>query len=559
MTCTRQPTSLTRWVAPALAVWLATTACSSPTIDETTDGQQVTATSSNSDSSSVSPPPTTAAPTTAAPTTTDPSTVASDPIVVPVELGVERLVGGDFADLDGRRVALITNQVSMVDGRHLIDWMAEAPNVDLVRILAAEHGVRGTAGAGEPIGDGVDETTGIPILSLYGTTRRPTPEMLDGIDTIVFDLQDVGTRYYTFTATMGLAMQAAAAADVAFMVLDRPNPLGRRVEGDLRTDAQSSFISQYPTPSLHGLTSGELARMIVGEAWLPELADLDLTVIEMAGWTGGDWSTTGIEWVAPSPGLQTPLAAASYPAIVWFEATTLSYGAGTDLAFRAIGAPWLDAEAVVADLSARGLPGVEFEVVELVPTDIVDIVVDPRFEGERIPGVALVITDTGSFEPSATGLHMLDAVRTASPDQVVIDRTAVFDLLAGTSDVRAALQAGVPVDGDHRRLGRRRSRVRGPQLRLPALLTRRSSQSKSASTNSSASKSIRSSTPSPRPTSFTGRPSSLSIANTMPPLAEPSSFVSTTPVTSTASAKTLACCRPFCPVVASMTRSTSLT
>ncbi len=444
MTCTRRHPSLSRWLAPALAVWLATAACGSDTVDDATNDQQV-ATTSDSSAVSTTAPPTTTAPITA-PTTSAATTAASDTSVSPVELGVERLVRSDFADLDGQRVALITNQVSMVDGRHLIDWLAEAPNVDLVRILAAEHGVRGTAGAGEPIGDGVDETTGVPIRSLYGTTRQPTSEMLDGIDTIVFDLQDVGTRYYTFTATMGLAMQSAAAADVTFIVLDRPNPLGRGVEGDLRTDAQRSFISQYPTPSLHGLTSGELARMIVGEAWLPDLADLELTVIEMAGWTGGDWSTTALDWIAPSPGLQTPVAAASYPAIVWFEATTMSYGAGTDLAFRAIGAPWLDAEAVVADLSARGLPGVEFDVVELAPTDIVDVAVDPRFEGERIPGVALVITDTGSFEPSATGLHMLDAVRRASPDQVVIDRGAVFDLLAGTRDVRAAIQGGVPVD-----------------------------------------------------------------------------------------------------------------
>ncbi len=362
-----------------------------------------------------------------------------------VVLGAEQLVATDFAVLDGRRVGLITNQVSMIDGRHLIDWMSDAPNVELVRIFAAEHGVRGTAGAGELVGDGVDQTTGTPIRSLYGATRQPTPEMLDGIDTIVFDLQDVGVRYYTYTATMGLAMQAAAAADVRFVVLDRPNPLGRIVEGDLRTDQQSSFISQYPVPSLHGLTSGELARMIVGEAWLPGLDDLDLDVVAMSGWAGEPWSKIDTSWVAPSPGLQTVTSALTYPSIVWFEATTLSYGAGTDLAFQSVGAPWLDATVVVADLNDRSLPGVRFEVVELSPTDIVDVVNDPRFEGDTLPGVRIVVTDAASYRPSAAGLHLLEAIIDSAPGQTVIDRGAVFDLLAGTSDVRQQLRAGTPV------------------------------------------------------------------------------------------------------------------
>lgn len=390
-------------------------------------------------------PTTDAAPTTTP--TTAPSTSATPPptpttIIPRVDLGVVELVRSDFAALDGRRVGLITNQVSMVDGRHLIDWMAEASNVELVRIFAAEHGVRGVAGAGEPIGDGVDDATGVAIRSLYGATRQPTPDMLDGIDTIVFDLQDVGARYYTYTATMGLAMQAAAAADVAFVVLDRPNPLGRIVEGDLRTDEQTSFISQYPTPSLHGLSAGELALMIVGEAWLPGLEGLDLEIVQMRGWDGGPWPQTDLQWVPPSPGLQTTAAGLTYPATVWFEATTMSYGAGTGLAFQAVGAPWLDAEAVVVDLNARQLPGVSFEVVELSPVDIMDVANDPRLEGATFPGIRVIITDTRSFAPSAVGVHMLEAIIVSAPGQTVIDRGAVFDLLAGTSDVRRQLVAG---------------------------------------------------------------------------------------------------------------------
>jgi len=399
-------------------------------------------------SSAPSSAPTTATTVQAISTTAPPTTAETPPstpttIIPRVDLGVVQLVRSDFAALDGDRVGLITNQVSILDGRHLIDWMADAPNVELVRIFAAEHGVRGDAGAGETIVDGVDDATGTPIRSLYGATRQPTPDMLDDIDTIVFDLQDVGTRYYTYTATMGLAMQAAAAADVRFVVLDRPNPLGRIVEGDLRTDQQTSFISQYPTPSLHGLTAGELALMIVGESWLPGLDGLRLDVVPMNEWDGAPWNDTELQWIPPSPGLQTTEAGLTYPATVWFEATTLSYGAGTGLAFQAVGAPWLDADAVVTDLSSREIAGVSFEVVELSPVDIMDVATDPRLEGETFPGVRVVITDATTFTPSAVGIHMLDAIIASAPGQTVIDRGAVFDLLAGTSDVRRQLLAGV--------------------------------------------------------------------------------------------------------------------
>lgn len=437
-----------RRIAIGLLALVMATACS----DESAIGDSSTtpnpSASSSIDTTEVVPD---SAPAAVPTPTTTPTTVSATPLTPTtinprVELGVVDLVRSDFAALDGRRVGLITNSVSMVDGTHLIDWMAEASNVELVRIFAAEHGVRGVAGAGELIGDGVDDTTGVPIRSLYGATRQPTPDMLEGIDTIVFDLQDVGTRYYTYTATMGLAMQAAAAADVAFVVLDRPNPLGRIVEGDLRTDQQASFISQYPTPSLHGLTAGELALMIVGEAWLPGLDGLELDIIEMTGWDGAPWRRTGLQWFPPSPGLQTMSAGLTYPATVWFEATTLSYGAGTGLAFQAVGAPWLDAATVVADLESRALVGVSFEVVELSPVDTLDVAIDPRLEGETFPGVRVVITDPTTFTPSAVGLHMLEAIIDSAPGQTVIDRGAVFDLLAGTSDVRRQLLAGTPVE-----------------------------------------------------------------------------------------------------------------
>lgn len=378
--------------------------------------------------------------------------------------GADVLVADDFALIDGLRVGLITNPVSVVDGTHLIDWLHDAPNVELGAIFAAEHGVRGAANAGELLDDSVDPGTGVPILSLYGQVRQPTEEMLEGLDAIVFDLQDVGTRYFTYTATMGLAMQSAAAAGITFVVLDRPNPLGGQlVEGFVRSPDLESFISQYPTPSVHGLTAGELALMIQGEGWLPGLENLDLRVVRAEGWQRNQrWNDTLQPWIAPSPGLQTVAAASNYPATVLFEATSLGYGAGTADAFQAVSAPWLDADALAAAMNARALPGVRFEAVTHTPRVIPMVSFNPHFEGEEIHGVRIVITDPERYRPTAVGVHLLEEVLKVEPPPIepeldddgepigepvprpVIDRPRVLDLLTGTSQVRTSLEQGVP-------------------------------------------------------------------------------------------------------------------
>lgn len=365
--------------------------------------------------------------------------------------GAEVLVTGGLGELRGQRVGLIVHQTSVVDGTHLIDWVADAADVELAAIFAPEHGLRGVADAGELVADSVDADTGVPVHSLYGSTRAPTAEMLAGIDTLVFDLQDVGTRFYTYTATMGLAMQAAAEHGVRFVVLDRPNPIGgERVEGFARTPDQVSFVSQYPTPATHGLTAGELATMIVGEAWLPGLDGLDLTVVDLDGWERSQlWDDTGREWLAPSPGLPSSTSALVYPGTVLVEATDLSYGRGTLTPFTMVGAPWADAEALAAELNGRGLPGVVFEATSFVPADIENMATDPPYEGVEVFGVEIVPTDPAVFEPVRTGLHVLEAFQAASlaaGEGSIIDRAAMFDLLAGTTELRLGLEAGTPAD-----------------------------------------------------------------------------------------------------------------
>lgn len=395
----------------------------------------------------------TAAPTPAPPTVKPAATATPEPspppTPAPVVTGLGQLVATDFAALAGQRVGVIANATSDYDGEHIIDLLTAAPDVELVAAFAPEHGIRGTADAGATISDAADAVTGIPIFSLYGTERAPTAANLDGIDVLVYDLQDVGARYYTYISTLGLAMQAAAAADVAFVVLDRPNPLGGdHVAGFTRTAELESFVSQYPIPSTYGLTAGELATAIVGEGWLSGLGDLDLTIVAMTNWERGmRWDDTNVPWIAPSPGLPTATSALTYPAIVLFEATTLSFGKGTNRPFRQLGAPWLDGRQLSADLNALDLAGVRFDAVTFTPSS--GLAVNPRHVDQQVDGTEVIVTDATTFDPVATGVHLMVAVqRQASAGGLgpIIDRPAFFDLLAGSTSVRDGLTAELSAD-----------------------------------------------------------------------------------------------------------------
>jgi uncharacterized protein YbbC (DUF1343 family) len=365
-----------------------------------------------------------------------------------VRTGAEASADDGFTLLAGRRVGVVLNAASVVEGRNLLDVLVEAPGVDVVAAFAPEHGIRADGPAGVEIDSEVDEATGVPVHSLYGATRRPTAEMLAGIEVLVFDLQDVGARFYTYVSTMGGVMEVAAAHHIPLVVLDRPNPLGGAIlDGFVLDPAFRSFIGEYPIPAVHGLTTGELALAIRGEGWLPGLEDLELEVVPVEGWQRAQrWSATGRVWTAPSPGLPTTTAVDVYPTTVLFEATVLSVGRGTDASFTVVGAPWLDAEALVADLTARRLPGVELRPTSFMPRPD-SAVPDPEFAGETVVGVEVVVTDPEVFRPVATGVHLLEAVRSqalAAGQGDVIDRPEVLDLLAGTDRLRTGLEAGTP-------------------------------------------------------------------------------------------------------------------
>jgi uncharacterized protein YbbC (DUF1343 family) len=375
----------------------------------------------------------------------------------PVQTGAQRLVDADFAPLAGSvasgapRVGLVTNHTARVDTSdggpaHLIDRMQASSNVELAALFGPEHGLRGTAEAGAGVEGGIDQATGVPVHSLYGQNKKPTARQTRDLDALVFDMQDVGARFYTYISTMGYAMQAAAEAGVPFFVLDRPNPIGDRVEGFVLESRHESFVGLYPIPVTHGLTVGELAHVIQAEGWLPGLADLDLRIVEMEGYRRGmPWEETGLPWVPPSPNVPDVETARVYPGTALFEGTTASEGRGTRVPFTHVGAPWADADALAADLNARGLAGVRFEPATFTPVDLPGQATNPKWEGEQVRGVRLVVTDAAAFRPVATGVHVVEAVYRQAPRGAHRDffKADWLAKLTGTHRLRRML-----VDGD---------------------------------------------------------------------------------------------------------------
>jgi uncharacterized protein YbbC (DUF1343 family) len=331
-----------------------------------------------------------------------------------VMTGAEVLAQSNFAALDGMNVGLITNHTAMVGDRHLADLLHEAPNVNLVALFAPEHGIRGELGGS--IDDEVDPTTGVPIFSLYGETREPTAEMLAGIDVLLYDIQDIGPRFYTYISTMGLGMQGAAKNGVSFMVLDRPNPLGGELAAGFVSEPEfTSFIAFYPIPVTHGLTIGELAVMAKEEGMLEGVETLDLQVIEMEGWYRDMlWPDTGREFIRTSPNMPDFETALIYPGACFWERVSGSEGRGTPEPFILLGTEWADAEVIVDDLNARNLSGLRFEPTTFTPEG-------RRGGGRTYHGIRHVITDPYAVRPVEAGIHVLHAFYTQSlahPDEV---------------------------------------------------------------------------------------------------------------------------------------------
>jgi uncharacterized protein YbbC (DUF1343 family) len=358
--------------------------------------------------------------------------------------GIDVLERDGFRQLAGARVGLITNHTGLSrDGRSTIQLLHASTTVHLVRIFSPEHSLSGNLDIAV-IGDDVEASTGIPVISLYGEVRRPTPAMLAGIDTLVFDIQDIGTRFYTYISTMGNAMIAAAENNVRFVVLDRPNPInGIDVAGPVLDDGLQSFVGFHTIPVRHGMTVGELAKMFNAELGL----DLDLRVISVEGWQRSEFlDDTGLAWVNPSPNMRSQTAALLYPGIGLLETTNVSVGRGTDTPFELIGAPWLDGESLAKTLNALQLPGITFTPTQFTPDA-------STFADESCEGVRFTIADRSVFEPLTTGLSIARQLVLGYPDDWQTDRyirllgneVALRALLDGKSvnQIKATYQEGL--------------------------------------------------------------------------------------------------------------------
>jgi uncharacterized protein YbbC (DUF1343 family) len=376
-----------------------------------------------------------------------------------IETGLDVLCADRLDLLRGRRVGVLCHPAS-VDGRlvHVVDRLVEV-GVRPTRLFGPEHGVRGEAQDMIGVEDGKDSRTGIPVTSLYGETfdsLTPSAAELSEVDVLVIDLQDVGSRYYTYVWTMALALQAAARAGVAVVVLDRPNPLGGQVnaiEGGTVEPTCESFVGLGAVPVRHGLTAGELARLVrAGMPWgAPRFArplDCDLTIVAMRGWRRGlAFDATGLPWVLPSPNMPTLDTAFVYPGQCLVEGTNLSEGRGTTRPFEIVGAPYLDGVRLAARLASLGLPGVRFRPLSFRP-------MFHKFAGRSCGGVQLHVTDRATFRPYRAGLALLAAARAEAPGdfrwrsepyEFVVDPPAI-DLLTGSDAFRRGLEAGASLD-----------------------------------------------------------------------------------------------------------------
>jgi len=346
--------------------------------------------------------------------------------------GLDVLEAQKFAPLRGRHVGLITNHTGVdAQGRSAIDLLTKAPGVHLVAIFSPEHGIAGNADA--KTGSSRDASSGLPIYSLYGETRRPTEEMLRGIDTLVFDIQDAGVRFYTYTTTMAYCMEEAAKRAIAFYVLDRPNPLGGEiVEGPMLDADKTAFVAYFPMPLRYGLTIGELAQFLNAENRI----GCDLHVIAMRNWRrAAFYDNTGIRWIPPSPALRTLKGAVLYPGLEILQNAGVSVGRGTETPFEEFGAPWMDGEKVAAELNARRLAGVHFVATQFLPAS-------GLYAGQRCGGVSARVSDRAMIRSVRAGLEIAAVLWRLYPRE--FDAAKTLLLLGNEATVRMLLEGTSP-------------------------------------------------------------------------------------------------------------------
>jgi len=357
-----------------------------------------------------------------------------------VKTGLDR-VGAYKEVFQGKRLGIITNHTGYdSNGRFVVDVFRGMTGVTVAALFSPEHGLWGKEQAGEKVDSYKDPVYNLPVYSLYGQTQKPTPEMLRNIDVLVFDIQDVGARFYTYVYTMSLAMEAAAENGKRFVVLDRPNPInGDCIEGNVLDPAVASFVGLYPIPVRHGMTVAELAKMFNGQGWLAGGVKAELVVIPMEGWRRRMWyDQTGLRFIKPSPNMPDLETAAVYPGLCLLEGTNVSEGRGTDKPFLQFGAPWIDSQLLAERLNRLNIAGMRFEPAKFTPGS-------SKYQGLECHGVRIVVTDRDRLEAYYSGVRIVDEIARLYPRDFQW-KAAHFDRLCGTSTIREAITSQRSLD-----------------------------------------------------------------------------------------------------------------
>ncbi len=361
---------------------------------------------------------------------------------ITVLTGADILVSEKLDLIKGKKIGLVVNHSSLLsNGKHLVDALYENKEIKIVALFGPEHGFRGDT-TGE-IDNTVDKKTGIPVFSLYGKTYKPTNEMLQGIEVLIFDIQDVGARFYTYISTLGHVMEAAAENNINVIVLDRPNPItGLYIDGPITDESFKSFVAYAPIPISHGLTVGELANMYNEKEWLNNKIKANLTVIKMKGWKRNLWyDETNLMWIKPSPNMPTINTAIVYPGTCLFEGTNVSEGRGTEKPFEYIGATWMNSKKIISELKKIKLQGVSFEANQFTPQWYSYNSKPPKYHNEKCNGIFVKVNNRNRFESVKTGIALIWAIKKNHPENFQW-KEKTFDNLMGNNKIRKMIDEG---------------------------------------------------------------------------------------------------------------------
>ena len=357
-----------------------------------------------------------------------------------VKVGLDVFLLNHLSLLEGKRVGIITNQTGIASsGDHIVDILSSIEGLSIGALYAPEHGIRGDLPDATKMASYVEKRTGIQVWSLYGEHLKPTQEMLEDVDVLIYDIQDVGARFYTFISTMGLAMEAASEYGKQFIVLDRPNPInGMTIEGPIIEEPFFSFVGQYPIPVRYGMTPGEMAWMIKGEKWMKGMKELDLKVIPMEGWQRTMWfDQTGLPWIKPSPNIPSILTAMIYPGLCLIEALNVSEGRGTMRPFEQIGAPWIDSHKLAETMNFFRLPGIYFKPISFTPVTLPYAAPWNKYRDQDVNGLNLIITDREIVRPLQVIVHLLVALKKHYPAELELRKN--LERLIGISSFRRSI------------------------------------------------------------------------------------------------------------------------